>query len=115
MVDGAEALLVLLHDAEDARGARRTSGQRLSGMGAPRPDGQRAVLALKGRLLLIHGTMDNNVPLYNTLLVADALIKGSADRVEPAGHERHRGVPEAAALRGIGGRPSRSYFQSTTR
>lgn len=34
---------------------------------------------LKGRLLLIHGTMDNNVPPYNTLLVADALTKANKD------------------------------------
>ena len=34
---------------------------------------------LKGHLLLAHGTMDNNVPPYNTLLVADALIKANRD------------------------------------
>ncbi|MGE5813948.1 MAG: DPP IV N-terminal domain-containing protein [Acidobacteriota bacterium] len=34
---------------------------------------------LKGRLLLAHGTMDNNVPPYNTLLVVDALIKANKD------------------------------------
>jgi dipeptidyl-peptidase-4 len=34
---------------------------------------------LKGHLFLIHGTMDNNVPPYNTLLVADALIKAGKD------------------------------------
>jgi dipeptidyl aminopeptidase/acylaminoacyl peptidase len=34
---------------------------------------------LKGHLLLAHGTMDNNVPPYNTLLVADALIKANKD------------------------------------
>ncbi|HEY6220827.1 MAG TPA: prolyl oligopeptidase family serine peptidase, partial [Gemmatimonadaceae bacterium] len=34
---------------------------------------------LKGHLFLIHGTMDNNVPPYNTLLVADALIKANKD------------------------------------
>ena len=34
---------------------------------------------LKGHLLLMHGTMDNNVPPYNTLLVADALIKANKD------------------------------------
>jgi dipeptidyl aminopeptidase/acylaminoacyl peptidase len=32
---------------------------------------------LKGHLLLAHGTMDNNVPPYNTLLVIDALIKAN--------------------------------------
>jgi dipeptidyl-peptidase-4 len=34
---------------------------------------------LKGKLLLIHGTMDSNVPPYNTLLVVDALIKANKD------------------------------------
>jgi len=34
---------------------------------------------LKGKLLLAHGTMDNNVPPNNTLLVADALIKANKD------------------------------------
>ena len=34
---------------------------------------------LKGHLLLMHGTMDNNVPPNNTLLVVDALIKANKD------------------------------------
>jgi dipeptidyl aminopeptidase/acylaminoacyl peptidase len=34
---------------------------------------------LKGRLMLVHGTMDDNVPPYQTLLVADALIKANKD------------------------------------
>jgi dipeptidyl-peptidase-4 len=34
---------------------------------------------LKGRLMLVHGTMDDNVPPYNTLLVVDALIKANKD------------------------------------
>jgi dipeptidyl aminopeptidase/acylaminoacyl peptidase len=34
---------------------------------------------LKGHLLLAHGTMDDNVPVNNTLLVADALIKANKD------------------------------------
>jgi len=34
---------------------------------------------LKGKLLLAHGSMDNNVPFYNTLLVVDALIKANKD------------------------------------
>ena len=34
---------------------------------------------LKGKLLLAHGTMDNNVPPYNTYLVVDALIKANKD------------------------------------
>jgi dipeptidyl aminopeptidase/acylaminoacyl peptidase len=34
---------------------------------------------LKGHLMLVHGTMDDNVPPSNTLLVADALIKANKD------------------------------------
>jgi dipeptidyl-peptidase-4 len=34
---------------------------------------------LKGHLLLAHGSMDDNVPPYNTLLVVDALIKANKD------------------------------------
>jgi dipeptidyl aminopeptidase/acylaminoacyl peptidase len=34
---------------------------------------------LKGHLLLMHGTMDDNVPPNNTLLVVDALIKANKD------------------------------------
>ena len=45
---------------------------------------------LKGHLFLIHGAMDNNVPPYNTLLVADALIKANKDfdllMIPNAGH-----------------------------
>lgn len=34
---------------------------------------------LKGRLMLAHGNMDDNVPPYNTWLVVDALIKANKD------------------------------------
>jgi dipeptidyl-peptidase-4 len=34
---------------------------------------------LKGKLLLAHGTMDNNVPPYNTLLVVNELIRANKD------------------------------------
>ncbi|WP_372392038.1 S9 family peptidase [Xanthomonas sp. NCPPB 3582] len=34
---------------------------------------------LKGKLMLVHGTLDDNVPPYLTLLVADALIKANKD------------------------------------
>jgi len=34
---------------------------------------------LKGKLLLAHGGMDDNVPPYNTYLVADALVKANKD------------------------------------
>jgi len=34
---------------------------------------------LRGKLLLIHGMMDDNVPASNTMLVADALMKANKD------------------------------------
>ncbi len=34
---------------------------------------------LKGKLFLVHGAMDDNVPPYNTTLVADALVKAGKD------------------------------------
>ncbi|MDP2559886.1 DPP IV N-terminal domain-containing protein [Psychrobium sp. 1_MG-2023] len=34
---------------------------------------------LKGKLLLAHGTLDDNVPPYSTLIVVDALIKANKD------------------------------------
>jgi dipeptidyl aminopeptidase/acylaminoacyl peptidase len=34
---------------------------------------------LRGKLLLAHGAMDDNVPPYNTTLVVDALIKAGKD------------------------------------
>jgi dipeptidyl aminopeptidase/acylaminoacyl peptidase len=40
---------------------------------------QNAAKNLKGHLLLMHGTMDDNVPPYNTLLVVDSLINANKD------------------------------------
>jgi dipeptidyl aminopeptidase/acylaminoacyl peptidase len=40
---------------------------------------QNHAAGLKGHLYLIHGGMDNNVPPYNTYLVADALIKANKE------------------------------------
>jgi dipeptidyl-peptidase-4 len=63
-------------------------GERYQGPLLKNPDGtdnyaieatQTQAAGLKGHLLLIHGTMDNNVPPYNTLLVADALIKANKE------------------------------------
>jgi dipeptidyl aminopeptidase/acylaminoacyl peptidase len=34
---------------------------------------------LKGKLLIVHGTMDSNVPYYNTLLVVNELIAANKD------------------------------------
>jgi dipeptidyl aminopeptidase/acylaminoacyl peptidase len=63
-------------------------GERYQGLLVRNPDGtdsydieanQTLAKNLKGHLMLAHGTMDNNVPPYNTLLVADALIKANKD------------------------------------
>lgn len=63
-------------------------GERYQGLLVRKPDGtsnytgqDNAPLAknLKGKLLLIHGMMDDNVPPQSTLLVVDALIKANKD------------------------------------
>jgi dipeptidyl-peptidase 4 len=74
-------------------------GERYQGLLVRNPDGtdnydieanQSLAKNLKGKLLLAHGTMDNNVPPDNTLLVADALIKANKDfdllMIPNAGH-----------------------------
>lgn len=63
-------------------------GERYQGLEQRTPNGrsnyddqanQNLAKNLKGKLLLAHGTMDNNVPPTNTLLVVDALIKANKD------------------------------------
>jgi dipeptidyl aminopeptidase/acylaminoacyl peptidase len=63
-------------------------GEKWQGLLKKNPDGttnydnqanQLQARNLKGKLLLAHGTMDNNVPPANTLLVVDALIKANKD------------------------------------
>ena len=63
-------------------------GEKWQGLLNKNPDGstnydnqanQLVAKNLKGHLLLAHGTMDNNVPPNNTLLVVDALIKANKD------------------------------------
>ncbi|HEX7486698.1 MAG TPA: prolyl oligopeptidase family serine peptidase, partial [Vicinamibacterales bacterium] len=63
-------------------------GERYQGLVARNPDGtdsyapeanEEFAKNLEGHLLLAHGTMDTNVPPYQTLLVADALIKANKD------------------------------------
>jgi dipeptidyl-peptidase 4 len=63
-------------------------GERYQGLLVRTPDGSdnyapeaNQVLAknLKGKLLLAHGTVDDNVPPYNTLLVVNELIKANKD------------------------------------
>jgi len=63
-------------------------GEKWQGLLTTNPDGttnydnqanQLLAKNLKGKLLLTHGTMDSNVPVYNTLLVVDALIAANKD------------------------------------
>lgn len=63
-------------------------GEKWQGMLVSNPDGttnydtqanQIVAGNLKGKLLLAHGTMDTNVPPYNTLLVVNELIKANKD------------------------------------
>src|ERR1043166_8145156 len=63
-------------------------GEKWQGLLERRPDGatnyddqanQNIAKNLKGHLLLAHGTMDSNVPPYNTLLVVNELIKANKD------------------------------------
>jgi dipeptidyl aminopeptidase/acylaminoacyl peptidase len=63
-------------------------GEKWQGLLEERPDGgttydnqanQRLASNLEGRLLLAHGTLDDNVPPYNTLLLVDALIEANKD------------------------------------
>ncbi len=72
----------------DNRGYEDDWAEKWEGLLKPNPDGtsnydgqanQNAAKNLKGKLLLAHGTMDDNVPPYNTLLVVDALIKANKD------------------------------------
>jgi dipeptidyl aminopeptidase/acylaminoacyl peptidase len=62
--------------------------EKWSGLEAKQPDGssnydsqanQNFAKNLKGHLLLAHGTMDDNVPPNNTLLLVEALIKANKD------------------------------------
>ncbi|WP_255551064.1 DPP IV N-terminal domain-containing protein [Granulicella sp. dw_53] len=62
--------------------------EKWAGLLVKNPDGtsnydsqanQKDAAKLKGHLLLAHGTMDDNVPMNNTLIVVDALIKANKD------------------------------------
>lgn len=51
----------------------------LSGDNYKKQANQEYAAQLKGKLYLIHGGMDDNVPPYNTYLVAEALVKANKD------------------------------------
>lgn len=63
-------------------------GERYIGLMGDKPDSSSAYIYdanaqyaenLKGKLMLAHGAMDDNVPPYHTYLVVDALIKANKD------------------------------------
>ena len=71
--DWGERYQGLLHDWRRARGGDEPAT-------ATRPKRTRRMAKnLKGKLLLAHGMMDDNVPPQNTYLVMDALIKANKD------------------------------------
>jgi dipeptidyl aminopeptidase/acylaminoacyl peptidase len=72
----------------DQRNYEDDWGERYQGLLVKNADGtdtyeaeanQSVAKNLKGKLLLAHGMMDNNVPPSNTLLVVEALIKANKD------------------------------------
>ncbi|MGB3775679.1 MAG: prolyl oligopeptidase family serine peptidase, partial [Leeuwenhoekiella sp.] len=72
----------------DSRNYEDDWGERYIGLMKTNNDGtsnydnqanQTMAANLKGKLLLAHGGMDDNVPPYNTYLVVDALIKANKD------------------------------------
>ena len=97
---GAAAAAAMLHDPDFFKVGISESGnhdnrvyeddwaEKWQGLLVRNPDGttnydaqanQNFARNLKGHLLLIHGTLDDNVPPDNTLLVVDALIKANKD------------------------------------
>lgn len=72
----------------DNRGYEDDWAEKWQGLLLTSPDGktsydnqanQLVARNLEGKLLLAHGTMDSNVPPYNTLLVVNELIKANRD------------------------------------
>jgi len=72
----------------DQRNYEDDWGERYQGLLVPTEDGsdsydveanQTMAANLKGKLLLAHGLLDDNVPPYNTLLVVQALIEANKD------------------------------------
>ena len=67
---------------EDDWGERYIGLEKENSQGVSNYEGQANQMYarnLKGKLLIIHGGMDDNVPPYNSYLVADSLIKANKD------------------------------------
>ncbi|HET7586464.1 MAG TPA: DPP IV N-terminal domain-containing protein [Gammaproteobacteria bacterium] len=72
----------------DNRNYENDWGEKFQGLLVEREDGstnydkaanQTHAANLKGHLMLVHGTMDDNVPMSNTMLVVQALMKANKD------------------------------------
>jgi dipeptidyl aminopeptidase/acylaminoacyl peptidase len=92
----------------DNRGYEDDWGEKWQGLLERKADGasnyddqanQNHAQHLRGRLLLAHGTTDDNVPPYNTLLVVDALIKANKDFDLILFPNRGHGLGEAYMVR----------------
>ena len=92
----------------DNRGYEDDWAEKWQGLLVKKPDGtsnyddqanQNHAANLKGKLLLAHGTMDDNVPPNNTLLVVDALIKANKDFDLILFPNRGHGLGEAYMIR----------------
>jgi dipeptidyl aminopeptidase/acylaminoacyl peptidase len=91
---------VAINGNHDQRSYTDNWGERWMGLLAHKPDGTSnydhqanasAVGGLNGHLLLAYGTLDDNVPPTNTLMLIDALIKANKDfDVLVLPNERHQ-------------------------
>lgn len=68
-----------VRDLATGRDSRLTTDGVLAGHNYDDQANQLHADKLRGKLLLAHGTLDDNVPPYNTELVVDALIKANKD------------------------------------
>lgn len=97
---------VAINGNHDQRAYTDNWGERWMGLLERKPDGTSnydrqanasAVGGLKGHLLLAYGTLDDNVPPNNTLMLIDALIKANKDfDVLVLPNERHQPVGVAS-------------------
>jgi dipeptidyl aminopeptidase/acylaminoacyl peptidase len=89
----------------DQRNYEDDWGERYQGLVVKNADGtdsydaeanENVAKNLKGHLLLMHGSMDDNVPPSNTFLVVDALIKSNRDFDEIIIPNAHHGYGDAS-------------------
>jgi dipeptidyl aminopeptidase/acylaminoacyl peptidase len=90
----------------DNRNYENDWGEKYQGLLVTNPDGttnydnqanQLVAKNLKGHLMLVHGEIDDNVPISNTYLVVDALIKANKDFDMLILPNRHHGYGESSS------------------